>query len=188
MASVLPVLLSAIRVSPPASGPPHDGKEIGKDVIIYTYKQVSYKLSNSRLLSDLIHIYSRSLFHLPWLPLQQVTSDIANSLSLRARNGPAVFGQNLNLLTRLTGNSRLIQRSTLSVCSLKTNVYRNRTGFWPLRNLLSRHIGSVYTIYWCCLHRSPTAVWYVLSVTSRRAPLSIVDLAGKCLHIVPDSE
>ncbi|TRM61567.1 hypothetical protein BD626DRAFT_549145 [Schizophyllum amplum] len=37
--SVLPVLLSAIRASPPSDGPAHAGKEIGKDVVTYTYKQ-----------------------------------------------------------------------------------------------------------------------------------------------------
>ncbi|KAI8983283.1 peptidase family M1-domain-containing protein [Trametes punicea] len=37
--SVLPALLSAIRVSPPSDGPAHDGKEIGKDVVTYEYKQ-----------------------------------------------------------------------------------------------------------------------------------------------------
>ncbi|KDQ30245.1 hypothetical protein PLEOSDRAFT_154934 [Pleurotus ostreatus PC15] len=38
---VLPVLLSAIRQSPPSDGPAHDGKEIGKDVVTYTYEQAS---------------------------------------------------------------------------------------------------------------------------------------------------
>ncbi|KAI0317914.1 peptidase family M1-domain-containing protein [Amylostereum chailletii] len=37
--SILPVLLSAIRVSPPSDGPPHDGKEIGKDAVTYSYNQ-----------------------------------------------------------------------------------------------------------------------------------------------------
>ena len=37
--SILPVLLSAIRVSPPADGPPHDGKVIGKDLVTYRYNQ-----------------------------------------------------------------------------------------------------------------------------------------------------
>ncbi|KAK7677928.1 hypothetical protein QCA50_019118 [Cerrena zonata] len=37
--SVLPVLLSAIQESPASTGPPHGGKEIGKDVVTYTYKQ-----------------------------------------------------------------------------------------------------------------------------------------------------
>ncbi|KAF8508488.1 hypothetical protein JB92DRAFT_2732664 [Gautieria morchelliformis] len=37
--SVLPALLSAIRQSPPAVGPPHDGKKIGEDLVKYTYKQ-----------------------------------------------------------------------------------------------------------------------------------------------------
>ncbi|EJD04499.1 leukotriene-A4 hydrolase [Fomitiporia mediterranea MF3/22] len=37
--SVLPVLMSAIRVSPPPQGPPHDGKVIGKDVVTYSYNQ-----------------------------------------------------------------------------------------------------------------------------------------------------
>ncbi|KAF6765906.1 peptidase family M1-domain-containing protein [Ephemerocybe angulata] len=37
--SVLPALLSAIRASPPADGPAHDGKEIGKDLVTYTYRQ-----------------------------------------------------------------------------------------------------------------------------------------------------
>lgn len=40
VASVLPVLLSAIRVSPPSEGLAHDGKTIGKDVVNYVYKQV----------------------------------------------------------------------------------------------------------------------------------------------------
>ena len=40
VASVLPALLSAIRVSPPSDGPAHDGKEIGKDCVTYEYKQV----------------------------------------------------------------------------------------------------------------------------------------------------
>ena len=43
--SVLPVLLSAIRESPPSAGPPHGGKEIGKDVVTYTYNQVSHASS-----------------------------------------------------------------------------------------------------------------------------------------------
>jgi len=37
--AVLPVLLSAIRQSPPSTGPPHDGKKIGEDEVTYTYKQ-----------------------------------------------------------------------------------------------------------------------------------------------------
>ncbi len=40
VASFLPVLLSAIRVSPPSEGPAHDGKIIGKDVVSYVYEQV----------------------------------------------------------------------------------------------------------------------------------------------------
>jgi leukotriene-A4 hydrolase len=40
VASALPVLLSAIRVSPPSEGPAHDGKIVGKDVVSYVYKQV----------------------------------------------------------------------------------------------------------------------------------------------------
>ncbi|KAJ7020251.1 peptidase family M1-domain-containing protein [Mycena alexandri] len=39
VASILPVLLSAIRVSPPSDGPAHDGKVIGKDIVTYTYDQ-----------------------------------------------------------------------------------------------------------------------------------------------------
>ncbi|KAI0089923.1 peptidase family M1-domain-containing protein [Irpex rosettiformis] len=39
VSSVLPVLMSAIRTSPPADGPPHDGKVIGKDTVTYTYNQ-----------------------------------------------------------------------------------------------------------------------------------------------------
>ncbi|KAJ7269987.1 hypothetical protein B0H12DRAFT_1200389 [Mycena haematopus] len=39
VASVLPVLLSAIRVSPPSHGPAHDGKLIGEDIVVYTYDQ-----------------------------------------------------------------------------------------------------------------------------------------------------
>ncbi|TFK47915.1 hypothetical protein OE88DRAFT_1664872 [Heliocybe sulcata] len=39
VSSILPVLMSAKRVSPPSSGPPHGGKVIGKDVVTYVYKQ-----------------------------------------------------------------------------------------------------------------------------------------------------
>lgn len=39
IACTLPVLMSAIRRSPPSDGPAHDGKEIGKDVVTYTYEQ-----------------------------------------------------------------------------------------------------------------------------------------------------
>ena len=46
VASVLPALLSAIRVSPPSNGPAHDGKEIGKDVVTYEYKQVRHSSPN----------------------------------------------------------------------------------------------------------------------------------------------
>lgn len=37
--SILPALLSAIRVNPPSDGPPHDGKIIGKDLVTYVYNQ-----------------------------------------------------------------------------------------------------------------------------------------------------
>ncbi|KAI0809133.1 peptidase family M1-domain-containing protein [Irpex lacteus] len=37
--SVLPVLLSAVRISPPSEGPAHGGKVVGKDVVTYTYEQ-----------------------------------------------------------------------------------------------------------------------------------------------------
>ncbi|KZT24720.1 zincin [Neolentinus lepideus HHB14362 ss-1] len=39
VSSILPALMSAIRVSPPSAGPPHGGKVIGKDVVTYVYKQ-----------------------------------------------------------------------------------------------------------------------------------------------------
>ena len=38
--SVLPALMSAIRVSPPQDGPAHDGKVIGRDSVTYKYNQV----------------------------------------------------------------------------------------------------------------------------------------------------
>ncbi|KAG1746884.1 hypothetical protein EDB19DRAFT_1894105 [Suillus lakei] len=37
--SVLPALMSAIRVSPPAAGPVHDGKVVGQDEVTYVYNQ-----------------------------------------------------------------------------------------------------------------------------------------------------
>ncbi|KAF8639401.1 hypothetical protein AX17_001526 [Amanita inopinata Kibby_2008] len=37
--STVPVLLSAIRKSPPSDGPPHDGKTVGTDLVTYTYDQ-----------------------------------------------------------------------------------------------------------------------------------------------------
>lgn len=50
--SVLPVLLSAIRVSPPSEGPAHDGKEIGKDSVTYVYNQVCYPALVSMLATN----------------------------------------------------------------------------------------------------------------------------------------
>lgn len=41
VSSVLPVLMSAKIVSPPSDGPPHAGKELGKDVVTYTFSQVN---------------------------------------------------------------------------------------------------------------------------------------------------
>ncbi|KAH9920341.1 uncharacterized protein B0H18DRAFT_1025042 [Fomitopsis serialis] len=47
--STIPVLLSAIRASPPSDGPAHDGKVIGKDVVTYTYNQaMCYRVPRSR--------------------------------------------------------------------------------------------------------------------------------------------
>ncbi|KAJ7058795.1 peptidase family M1-domain-containing protein [Mycena amicta] len=37
--SVLPVLLSAVCLSPPVNGPPHAGKAIGTDIVEYKYEQ-----------------------------------------------------------------------------------------------------------------------------------------------------
>ncbi|KAG5715728.1 Leukotriene A-4 hydrolase [Termitomyces sp. T112] len=39
VSSVFPVLLSAIRQSPPKTGPVHDGKVVGKDPVTYSYQQ-----------------------------------------------------------------------------------------------------------------------------------------------------
>ena len=50
---MLPVLLSAIRQSPPAVGLPHDGKKIGQDFVTYTYKQVKKFLLMQSLLVQL---------------------------------------------------------------------------------------------------------------------------------------
>ena len=62
MTSVLPILLSAQRVSPPSDGPAHGGKVIGKDPVTYEYKQVGVLSDASALyalrLSFLAHIYS----------------------------------------------------------------------------------------------------------------------------------
>lgn len=61
VASVLPVLLSAIRISPPSEGPAHDGKIIGKEVVSYAYKQVWVILCLRIEVSPLI--YSQSGYH-----------------------------------------------------------------------------------------------------------------------------
>ncbi|KAF8899673.1 peptidase family M1-domain-containing protein [Mucidula mucida] len=37
--SILPVLLSAIRISPPSDGPAHGGKTVGTDAVTYVYRQ-----------------------------------------------------------------------------------------------------------------------------------------------------
>ncbi|KAJ7591549.1 peptidase family M1-domain-containing protein [Mycena floridula] len=39
VSAILPILLSAIRVSPPSDGPSHDGKIVGTDIVTYTYRQ-----------------------------------------------------------------------------------------------------------------------------------------------------
>ncbi|CAE7143150.1 unnamed protein product, partial [Rhizoctonia solani] len=38
--SILPVLMSALRVSPPSDGPVHEGKEVGAEPVKYQYNQV----------------------------------------------------------------------------------------------------------------------------------------------------
>ncbi|KZV89070.1 hypothetical protein EXIGLDRAFT_838751 [Exidia glandulosa HHB12029] len=62
VSSVLPVLLSAIRTSPPSDGPPHAGKEIGKDVVTYTYKQPT------PIPSYLIALASGHIIYKPFTP------------------------------------------------------------------------------------------------------------------------
>ncbi|GAB1527857.1 Leucyl aminopeptidase yscIV [Rhizoctonia solani] len=39
--SVLPVLMSALRLSPPTDGPAHQGKEVGVELVRYQYNQVA---------------------------------------------------------------------------------------------------------------------------------------------------
>ncbi|PAV21690.1 leukotriene-A4 hydrolase [Pyrrhoderma noxium] len=39
VSSTLPVLMSAIRVSPPSSGPVHAGKKLGEETVLYEYNQ-----------------------------------------------------------------------------------------------------------------------------------------------------
>jgi hypothetical protein len=59
------VLLSAIRVSPPANGPAHAGKVIGQDEVTYTYNQVHpiYSLEVDKLfITDGISLF-------PYLPI-----------------------------------------------------------------------------------------------------------------------
>ncbi|RPD59504.1 zincin [Lentinus tigrinus ALCF2SS1-6] len=48
VACVLPVLLSAIRVSPPSDGPAHDGKEIGKDPVPISQYLIAIAVGNFR--------------------------------------------------------------------------------------------------------------------------------------------
>jgi hypothetical protein len=47
--------MSARRMSPPSDGSPHDGKEIGKDVVEYVYKQVSARFTSPMLVN--MHSY-----------------------------------------------------------------------------------------------------------------------------------
>jgi hypothetical protein len=56
--SKLPVLISALRVSPPSDGPPHDGKVIGEDSVVYSYDQVRLQSLLTENLSWIVLRYS----------------------------------------------------------------------------------------------------------------------------------
>ena len=56
--SKLPVLISALRVSPPSDGPPHDGKVIGEDSVVYSYDQVRYQSLITKHLTLIVPRYS----------------------------------------------------------------------------------------------------------------------------------
>ncbi|KAG8745452.1 hypothetical protein FRC10_007995 [Ceratobasidium sp. 414] len=61
--SLLPVLMSALRVSPPADGPAHDGKGVGTEAVRYQYKQPI------PIPSYLIAIASGNVVHKPFAPI-----------------------------------------------------------------------------------------------------------------------
>ncbi|KAG8741670.1 hypothetical protein FRC12_015597, partial [Ceratobasidium sp. 428] len=61
--SLLPVLMSALRVSPPADGPPHDGKSVGTESIQYRYNQPV------PIPSYLIAIASGNVVYKPFAPI-----------------------------------------------------------------------------------------------------------------------
>ena len=56
--SKLPVLISALRVSPPSDGPPHDGKVIGEDSVVYSYDQVHLQSLLTENLSLIVPRYT----------------------------------------------------------------------------------------------------------------------------------
>jgi hypothetical protein len=94
--SVLPVLLSALRISPPSGGPAHDGKVIGKDLVAYTYDQVCFIQSKSFAYVERNWTVSRFRSHRTSLPLRLETSGIALSLRSKTNNGRVGYGQSLN--------------------------------------------------------------------------------------------
>lgn len=67
VSSVLPALLSAVRVSPPSDGPAHGGKEIGKDVVVYEYDQPV------PIPSYLIAIAAGNVVYRPFAPVEGKT-------------------------------------------------------------------------------------------------------------------
>lgn len=61
--SLLPVLMSALRISPPADGPAHDGKGVGTETVRYQYNQPI------PIPSYLIAIASGNVVYKPFAPI-----------------------------------------------------------------------------------------------------------------------
>lgn len=109
--SVLPVLLSAIRQSPPSGGTVHDGKVIGQDPVTYTYEQVCRRYLHAYIyfLMD----YSPSLSLRISSRLRVATWGTGRFLKSPAKNGPLVCGLNQRWLMHAIGNSARILEGKL---------------------------------------------------------------------------
>ena len=105
--------MSAIRVSPPSTGLPHDGKEIGKEKVTYVYRQVS--TCSSLIHRPLIHVlkHSPSLFHHISLRSRLEMCVTSPFKFQKVRSGRAACGPKKNLSMLQNGSSGRTQPSKI---------------------------------------------------------------------------
>lgn len=139
VASILPVLLSAIRVSPPSDGPPHNGKVIGKDLVTYRYNQPV------PIPSYLIAIAAGDLRY------QEFSKPAGKTWSSGIWTEPSLLDAAFWEFSEDTTRQETRKAQVLSITAV--------LGSSQLRKSWLGIIVLEHTIYWSSLQASPTEGW-----------------------------